>query len=184
MSQVELLKLVVEILGSLSIDYMLVGSHASSFYGEARSTHDIDMVIDLNPETIPLLIAQFDSQRYYLSEIALREGRMANLIDLETGDKVDLFLLTSEPLAREQFARRRSSNILGIDLMVASVEDTIISKLKWSAESGGSQQQLSDVREMIRLRKQQLDIAYIRRQLAQLGLTQAWQEIAPRLEHE
>ncbi len=76
MSQVELLELVMQILGQLGIESMLVGSHASSFYGEARSTHDIDMVIDLDPDKIDSLVSSFDPQRYYLSQQALREGRI------------------------------------------------------------------------------------------------------------
>ena len=47
MSQAELLGLLISVLGDLGISHMLVGSHASSFYGEARSTHDVDLVIDL-----------------------------------------------------------------------------------------------------------------------------------------
>ncbi len=46
MSQAEVLALVVSVLEVLGIDHMLVGSHASSFYGEARSTYDVDFVID------------------------------------------------------------------------------------------------------------------------------------------
>ena len=52
MSQAELLALVIENLNELQIPHMLVGSFASSFYGEARSTHDIDVVIDLAPTKI------------------------------------------------------------------------------------------------------------------------------------
>ena len=47
MSQAELLGLLVSVLGDLGIAHMLVGSQASSFYGEARSTHDVDLVIDI-----------------------------------------------------------------------------------------------------------------------------------------
>lgn len=81
MSQAELLRLVVAVLEDLGIAHMLVGSHASSFYGEARSTHDVDLVIDLDPAKINELVARFDPERYYISETALREGRMAKLID-------------------------------------------------------------------------------------------------------
>ena len=49
MSQLELLDLVMRVLKELHIESMLVGSYASSYYGEARSTHDIDLVIELDP---------------------------------------------------------------------------------------------------------------------------------------
>jgi len=104
MSQAELLALIVSVLNDLKIEHMLVGSHASSFYGEARSTHDVDLVIDLDPVKIPALIASFPHDRYYLSEASLREGRMANLIDTQTGDKVDCFVLGTDPVDRTAFA--------------------------------------------------------------------------------
>ena len=100
MSQAELLELVLGVLNRLGIESMLVGSYASSFYGEARSTHDIDLVIDLPAEKIDSLVESFDPNRYYLSAQALREGRMANLIDTLAGDKVDLFLLSDQQDAR------------------------------------------------------------------------------------
>jgi len=52
MSQLELLSLVVGILREIDIQPMLVGSYASSYHGESRSTHDIDLVVDLPPEKI------------------------------------------------------------------------------------------------------------------------------------
>ncbi len=57
MSQLELFRFVAGLLGRLDVPGMLVGSHASSFYGEARSMPDIDLVVDLPSEKIPDLIA-------------------------------------------------------------------------------------------------------------------------------
>ena len=85
MSQVDLLRFVADLFEKLQIEWMLVGSHASSFYGEPRSTNDIDLVVDIPEQKFADLLAAIPSDRYYLSEAALREGRMANLID--TTDK-------------------------------------------------------------------------------------------------
>ena len=56
MSQQELLALVVGQLNQLNIDYMLTGSFASSLQGEPRATHDIDLVLELKPESCRALI--------------------------------------------------------------------------------------------------------------------------------
>ena len=164
MSQAELLALVIENLNELQIPHMLVGSFASSFYGEARSTHDIDVVIDLAPTKIQMLVARFDPKRYYLSEAALREGRMANLIDTMTGDKVDCFLLDKDPVNLAAFARRSPQKIMNVTANLASVEDTILAKIRWSEMSGGLPRQQADVREMMRVQVDRLDITYLRRQ--------------------
>ena len=170
MSQAELLRLVVTVLSELRVDHMLVGSHASSFYGEPRSTHDVDLVIDLPVAKIKQLVSSFDPKRYYLSEIALREGRMANVIDLQSGDKVDCFILGSDPIDREAFSRRRLQNVMGVDVPLASAEDTILAKLKWSNMLGESTRQKADVREIFKYQRERLDIDYLRKQAAALGL--------------
>jgi hypothetical protein len=177
MSQFELLAVIVAALNDLRIDHMLVGSYASSFYGEARSTHDIDLVIDLDPRKIPALVSRFDAERYYFSESALREGRMANLIDTHTGDKVDCFLLDDNPVNRHAFSRRSTQNIMGIEIPLASAEDTILAKLRWSELAGGLPQQQVDVREIVRYQKGRLDLDYLRSQAERMGLTQVLCEL-------
>jgi hypothetical protein len=172
MSQLELLSAIIAALNDLQIDHMLVGSHASSFYGEARSTHAIDLVIDLDPAKIPALVSRFDLKRYYFSESALREGRMANLIDTHTGDKVDCFLLDDDPVSRRAFSRRSTQTIMGLDVPLASPEDTILAKLRWSELAGGLPQQQSDVREIFRYQEGRLDVDYLRTQAESMGLTQ------------
>jgi hypothetical protein len=176
MSQVELLELVLGVLDQLGIESMLVGSHASSFYGEARSTHDIDLVIDLDPAKINELVDSFDSSRYYLSPQALREGRMANLIDTQTGDKVDFFLLAATEQAQSGFSRRCVATILGVTVSIASPEDTVLAKLDWNRQLNGSERQISDVREVLRNQGSKLDIRYLRNELESRELWDSFQE--------
>ncbi len=57
MTQTDLLRFIVALLDRLRVNWMLVGSHASSFYGEARSTHDIDLLVDLPQSKIQTLVA-------------------------------------------------------------------------------------------------------------------------------
>jgi hypothetical protein len=80
----------VLLLKSLDIPFMLVGSHASSYYGETRLSQDIEIVVDLAPPKIQSLVQRVDPRRYYHSETAIREGCMASLIDTHTGDEVNL----------------------------------------------------------------------------------------------
>ena len=171
MSQFDLLCAIIAVLNDLRIDHMLVGSHASSFYGEARSTHDIDLVIDLDPTKITDLVSRFDSERYYFSESALREGRLANLIDTHTGDKVDCFVLDDDPANRRAFSRRSIQTIMGLPVALASAEDTILAKLRWSELAGGLPQQLSDVREILRCQEGRLDLDYLHSQAERMELT-------------
>ena len=162
MSQIELLALVVAVFSKLEIPYMVVGSYASTLYGEPRSTHDVDLVIELNPARISDLCNSFDSSRYYLSEVAFLEGRMANIIDLQSGDKIDCFILDDSDLRRTAFERRHLKYLMGIEVFVESAEDTIVSKLMWNRKCGGSQRQISDVRSILVAQLKRLDMSYLR----------------------
>ena len=84
MSQQELLKSVVRALEQLDVEYMVTGSIASSLQGEPRSTHDIDIVVNLPRSKAHALAAAFPPPVYYLDEEAATEAvaakGMANLI--------------------------------------------------------------------------------------------------------
>jgi hypothetical protein len=69
---------------------------------------------------------------------------------------------------------------LGIEVSLASVEDTVLSKLRWSELAGGLAQQQSDVREILRSQKGRLDVDYLHRQAKHMGLTKALTEILER----
>lgn len=53
MSQQELLAKVVHTLEQLEIEYMVTGSIVSSMQGDPRSTHDIDIVVNLPQSKAP-----------------------------------------------------------------------------------------------------------------------------------
>ena len=101
MPQQELLKKVIEVLGDLEIDYMVTGSIVSSLQGEPRSTHDVDIVVAVNRPAAKDLTAAFPAPDYYLSEDSILEALnsqgMFNLIEVNSGDKIDFWVLTDQP---------------------------------------------------------------------------------------
>jgi hypothetical protein len=176
MSQQELLKKVVLALEQTGIAYMVTGSLVSSLQGEPRSTHDIDIVINLPRAKVRSLAEAFPPPDYYLDEEALAEAvsgeEMANLIDVSSGDKVDFWMLTDEPFDRSRFARRYKEDILGIRIAVSTPEDTILMKLRWASMSGGSEKQFTDAVRVFEVQYGKLDQAYLREWGMKLGLEQ------------
>src|SRR4051794_41897962 len=95
---------------------MLVGSFASSAYGEPRFTQDIDIVLDLPAAQIPALCAAFPVPDFYVSESAVREAVQRrfqfNVLHTTSRDKID-FLLPRDgqwgptPIGRRQPAGHR-----------------------------------------------------------------------------
>lgn len=150
MSQSELLKRVVAVLDAAGIDYMLTGSLVSSSQGEPRATHDIDLIVRIQPPSVPALSRAFPAPDYYLDGAAAVEaiGRadMFNLMEIATGDKVDFWILSSDAYDQERFRRRMRSDIGGVVVFVSRPEDTILQKLRWSELSGGSEKQFGDAK--------------------------------------
>jgi len=176
MSQQELLRRVVQALDGAGIQYMLTGSVVSSLQGEPRSTHDIDIVVAIGRNSVDGLIREFPAPNYYLSREGIldaidRQG-MFNLIDLNTGDKVDFWILTGQPFDRSRFARKYIEEVLGSRIIVSSPEDTILAKLNWAKLSGGSEKQFTDALRVFEVQFGRLDLGYLSRWAKELGIEQ------------
>jgi hypothetical protein len=167
MSQQELLKLVVQTLDGAGVEYMLTGSVVSSLQGEPRSTHDIDIVVAIKRPLAKKLVDAFPAPRYHLTKESILDAishhGMFNLLDTDTGDKVDFWMLTNEPFDLSRFERRRTEEILGLKLAVSSPEDTILAKLSWAKRSGGSEKQFNDALHVYEVQYGNLDLEYLRR---------------------
>ena len=170
---------VVAGLETAGIPYMVVGSIASSLHGELRATQDIDIVIDPTRDALAAFVAAIPERFYVDRDVALdalARRSMFNLIDTETGWKIDLIVRKPRPFSLEELARRQESELGGVRIYVASLEDTIVSKLEW-AKLGNSARQLDDVRRLIGVRGDMLDRAYIARWVDELGLAAQWAEV-------
>src|SRR5215831_12430669 len=103
-------KRILEVLDRLEIPYFVTGSVASSVYGIARTTLDLDLVVDLRENHIPQLVSELRADFYADPEMmsdALKRGRSFNLIHLATSYKIDIFPLGRDEYSREAFQRRR-----------------------------------------------------------------------------
>jgi hypothetical protein len=159
---------------------MLVGSAASSSHGVARSTRDIDVLIDPTPLTLGRLLALLAAKDVYVDPNVAREefGRRGqfNVIDVETGWKADLIYLKSGPFERAEFERRMVLTVFGVRVFVATAEDTVLSKLVW-AKMGQSEQQIRDVLGIVEAQGDNLDRTYIERWLDDLHVRDLWERV-------
>lgn len=171
-------------LEDLGVPYMLTGSLASSFHGRPRSTHDADLVIAPTAEQLDALLRSLTAAGFYVdgghARDAWRRRRQFNAIAMDSGSKIDLIFLKDRPFSREELARRCVSELApGLRLAIASAEDTLLSKLEWSAQAGGSQKQLDDARGIV-LVQRALDHAYVERWARALGVLPAWRQLLTR----
>jgi hypothetical protein len=181
MPQQELLRRVVDVLQRAGVRYMLTGSLVSSLQGEPRATHDIDLIVQIDIVSVGPLLLAFPPPDYYLDEMAVREAiarrDMFNLLEITSGDKVDFWMLTNDPFDIERFGRRFVQRVAGADLYVSRPEDTILQKLRWAEMSGGSEKQSRDALRVFEVQHDAVDIPYIDRWAAALGIEHLWQKL-------
>jgi hypothetical protein len=177
MSVPQVFQRITTALDRAGIAYMLTGSFAAAYYGTARSTQDIDLVIETDVSRLKLFVESLSSSEYYADRKAaldaLQHLSPFNAIDLSSGLKIDLIFRKSRLFSREEFKRRRSVDLQGVALFIATAEDIVISKLEW-ANLGQLQRQLEDVAAILKAREALLDRAYLEKWILDLGLKDEW----------
>ena len=142
----DLLHRISQILGDNEIPYMLSGSVALGLYTVARTTRDIDIVIELEESDVNKFVAGFDE--FFVDEIGVatevKRGGIFNLIDKKTAFKIDFIVRSNSEYGNEEFSRRRKMTLDGVELWVVSLEDLIIAKVKW-IQDFQSDRQINDI---------------------------------------
>jgi hypothetical protein len=164
--------MVIGALDDAPIPYMLVGSFASTIHGAPRTTHDIDLVIDPTPESLTAFVRSIQSPTVYAGpdpQDALDRRDQFNVIDTDSGWKIDLMIKKDRAFSRSEFARRTEATLLGIPVWVATAEDTVLAKLEWAAMSG-SDRQVLDAAAVLDVHRASIDDVYLDHWAGVLGL--------------
>jgi len=175
---VDALSPVVAAMRTLEIPHYVGGSVASSFHGATRSTMDVDVVCELTDGQVSSFAALFNRD-FYISEPAVRDAvsrkSCFNLIHLPTSFKIDIFVSRGRPFDVEAMQRARLHLLgdeRGVEVPIATAEDSIISKLEWYRLSNKtSERQWDDVSRLIRLLGDQADFAYLENAAASVGVS-------------
>jgi hypothetical protein len=173
MTQAEFLQEIVRHLDRAGLPYMVVGSVASTAYGEGRTTFDTDIVVDAPWEPVQRFVRGL-GQDYYVSEEAARDAwdrrSMFNIIHFASGNKADIICRKDTDYAAVAFERRGRDQALGIEIELCSPEDVILSKLDWSKKSE-SERQYRDALGVAKVRRFALDLAYLTHWADDLGVS-------------
>ncbi len=147
----------------LEISYFLTGSVVSSFYGNFRSTNDVDVVAQVAREHAEPLADRLSNTYFIDPDMivgAVARRKMFNVIRLSNMLKVDVYVPGD---AQREMARSRLASIGGTSMRVASPEDCIASKLSWYRLGGEtSEKQWGDVRSVLAVQITGLDLDYLR----------------------
>ena len=170
---------VVKAFDNLGIEYYIGGSIASSAYGVARSTLDVDMVANMNLDQGQALEELLKKEFYVDIDTiikAIAQHSSFNLIHLDTMLKIDVFIHRDQPFGNHVFKRREEKHVsedIPDKLYFPSPEDIILIKLDWykSAEQSLSNQ-WNDVLGVLKVQGIKLDLDYLKMWAKELGVSE------------
>lgn len=148
---------ILQTVETLNITYVVIGGFAANLYGITRATYDIDIVVDLEEIHIQALADAYPLPRYYADpyqmRYAMEQGSLFNIIDVEQGQKADLFPVTMDPRYWPILARRIRQTVElpgmeSFDIWTARPDDVIIGKLMALAELDTKRHE-SDIYELL-----------------------------------
>lgn len=181
MDQSDLLKYTATRLHELEIPYAVVGSFASSVWGESRLTQDIDIIVDLKLVQVAQLCAAFPDPEFYVTSSAVREAieraGQFNVIHPSSGNKLDFMVAGRAAWQREQLTRSKQAPVFSdLSVSVAAPEDVILGKLIYYRD-GGSEKHLRDIAGILNQSQPLIDREYLDRQTKLLNVDDLWDGI-------
>jgi hypothetical protein len=184
MEHSDLLRHVATTLDGMGVRYLVTGSTATIFFGEARFTTDIDVVAELTESDLPALMRAFPADQYYLSEpaarAAIRSGGQFNIIQPDSGLKVDVMVPADTPFNRSRLARAVRVRPGEYEASFASAEDVILKKMEYFRE-GGSDKHLRDIAGVLKVSGERVDMGYVAEWAGRLGLEEIWRAVLERV---
>ena len=162
----------IEVAGKLEeagVEYVIGGSLASSVWGEERATRDVDVAAIFSVSQINKLQELIDWP-YIIDGDSMRESlrtreefASGQILNGETQDKFDLFILRNDEYANCQLQRKRMVELFpGKEFPIASPEDIVITKLRWFVLGNRvSDKQWNDIVQVLEIQDGQLDEDYM-----------------------
>lgn len=148
---------------------MVVGGFASSFHNRARTTNDIDIIIQMYPRNVKNILQYLPEWMPFEEQFkdSVARGLIFNMTDFKTGIRYDFMVYQDSNYNWTAFQRRVQVNFFDTKCFISSKEDLVISKLNWYNISQ-SEKQLEDLKFL--LLDTSLKINYIKNWVAKLNL--------------
>jgi len=159
----EIVFAVIDYLNEHQVPYMLVGSLATNVYCVPRSTEDGDIVVQSSLAQLARQISQRHAGVHFDPQLAFESVTATKKIVLRTeghGFEVELFELGADEHDQLRFSRRIQVETMDRSVWIASLEDMIVTKLRWS-QHVGREKDISDARNLIGVQTDNIDWPYV-----------------------
>jgi hypothetical protein len=154
---------VIDHLNAHKVPYMIVGSLATNVYCNPRSTEDGDFVVEGNLAQLARDIRAGRSDVRFDPQMGFESVTGTQKIVLKIADHafdVEVFQLSNDEHDQARFARRVRVRTFDRDVWIASLEDMIVTKLRWS-QYAGREKDVSDARNLIAVQYELVDWPYV-----------------------
>ncbi|MGB3616404.1 MAG: hypothetical protein WBA10_21610 [Elainellaceae cyanobacterium] len=156
------------------IAYYVTGGVAAIAYGESRTTQDLDVVLAIARDDVPVLAAALEAAGFYVPGVEdVVTGRLGTLqvTQIDTISRADLMIAEDAPYEQLKFQRRQAYSLPDkTGIYLASPEDLVVNKLRWGKGSQ-SQKQWRDVLGILKAQQENLDYDYMHRWAAELEVS-------------
>ncbi len=178
MLPIELAVVVGRICDAVGVPYFVTGGVASTYYGEARSTLDLDVVVELASKDFVPFCQQFQPPEWeldlYTARRCMDAGMMFNIGHSPSGLKVDVVALADTPFAGFCMKRARHVDLLrGEHARFATPEDVILNKLLFYMQ-GGSEKHIRDITGILRVSGGEVDFRHLEDWALRIGVSEQW----------
>jgi hypothetical protein len=166
------------------------GSIAAMWYGEPRSTLDIDLIVRAGPADAERIAGAYPEAEFYVppletlrAELARGSGGQFNVIDLASGLKADVYVAGDDPLIAYGFEEASPQDAGGLELNIAPATYVVAMKLRFY---GISQQDkhLRDIRSLLAISPEQVDSEQVAEWARRYGVEDAWGQCQQRAGEE
>ncbi len=160
----------------------LTGSVAAALYGEPVTSIDVDIVVNMTPESAARIAQRWRSDLNadeHSFRLAAVNHNIATMLHLPSGLKVDISSLRDTPYYRELMRRKVRLLPEGIteEIWIVTAEDLLLMKLLWYQELP-SEKQWRQALGIAQIRGRNLDWKYIRHWVHELNLNEELTRLA------
>jgi hypothetical protein len=182
----DFVKLVIEALEVVGVDYLIGGAVAAWAWGEPRSTLDLDLVVNIPVESVSLLSQELAKRDMLVPAgiimdaiIEDRSDLPINAIHMYSGFKADLYPLRPNDELRLSALERRIQIDFGPPIgmvYVHSPEDLVVYKVLYFSISQQTKH-LRDIAAILKSVGDEINYTYIETWVERKGLGQIWRQI-------
>jgi hypothetical protein len=164
------------------VPVLVGGSVAAMWYGEPRSTLDIDLIVRAEPDDAERLAAAFPEDAFYVPPLEairreLGRGRHGqfNVIDLASGLKADIYVAGDDPLIAYGFTHARLQGVGDVTLNIAPATYVVAMKLRFFGISR-QEKHLRDIRSLLAVSADEVDTQRVSDWAREFGVEGTWRD--------